>query len=84
MSSAHIDVVANPKPGTRGYLKWYWCYGPGRSKWVYSAHPYTALKKHLRKYIDPIYLDKTVAQWFHDVFHIWPGERFGKNPVGKG
>jgi len=30
------------------------------------------------------FLDRTVAQWFHDVFGIWPGERKGKNPLGPG
>jgi hypothetical protein len=80
----HVDVVANPKPGSPGYLKWYWTKGPGLAKWVKSPHPYTALKRHLLGKVPTAYLDQTVAQWFHDVFGIWPGERKGKNPLGKG
>jgi hypothetical protein len=56
----------------------------GLAKWAASPHPYTALKNHFRKYIAATYLGETVAQWFHDVSGIWPGERKGKNRVGKG
>lgn len=80
----HIDVVADPRPGSRGYLKWYWTKGPGLAKWAKSPHPYTALKRHLRGKVPAVFLDQTVAQWFHDVFGIWPGERKGKNPLGPG
>jgi hypothetical protein len=31
-----------------------------------------------------MYLDQLVAQWFHDALGIWPAERKGKNPLGKG
>jgi hypothetical protein len=27
---------------------------------------------------------RIASQWFHDHFGYWPGERKGKNPVGKG
>lgn len=84
MASPYVDVVANPKPGTRGYLKWYWTKGEGLAKWAKSPHPYTALKRHLAKYIPASYLDRVVAQWFKDVFGIWPGERKGANPTGPG
>lgn len=80
----HIDAVADPRPGSRGYLKWYWTKGPGLPKWSVSPHPYTALKRQLRGKVPAAYLDRTVAQWFHDVFGIWPGERKGKNPLGRG
>lgn len=81
---AYIDAVPNPKPGSRGYLKWYWVAGPGLKKWAASPHPYTALKRHLRGKVPAPFLDATVAAWFHFVFHIWPGERKGKNPLGPG
>ena len=84
MATIKPDAVANPKPGSRGYLKWYWTKGPGLAKWVASPHPYTALKNHLRKYLPATYLDNVVAQWFHDTLGIWPGERKGKNPIGPG
>lgn len=64
--------------------KWYWTKGPGLAKWAKSPHPYTALKRHLADKVPVQYLDQIVAQWFHDVFGIWPGERKGKNPLGKG
>ncbi len=84
MTAAHIDVIADPKPGSRGYLKWYWTKGPGLAKWAKSPHPYTALKRHLADKVPLQHLDEIVAQWFHDVFGIWPGERKGKNPIGPG
>lgn len=83
MATAKPDATANPKPGTRGYLKWYWTKGPGLAKWSTNAHPWTTLRDHLLKH-GVAYADRVAAQWFHDVFHIWPGERKGKNPVGKG
>lgn len=84
MATIKPDAVADPRPGSRGYLKWFWTRGPGLARWSTSPHPYTALKRHLRKYLPASYLDNTVAQWFHDVFGIWPGERKGKNPLGRG
>ncbi|WP_382307308.1 hypothetical protein [Herbiconiux sp. UC225_62] len=84
MATIKPDAVADPRPGSRGYLKWYWTKGPGLAKWATSPHPYTALKRHLRGKVPAAYLDQTVAQWFHDVFGIWPAERKGKNPLGKG
>jgi hypothetical protein len=84
MAVTHIDAVADPRPGSRGYLKWYWTKGPGLAKWSTSPHPWTALKTHLRGKVPAAYLDRTVSQWFHDVFGIWPGERGGANPLGKG
>jgi len=80
----HIDVVADPRPGSRGYLKWYWTKGPGQRKWRLSPHPWTALKRHLRGKVPAIYLDATVSKWFEDVFGYPSGARKGKNPVGKG
>ncbi len=84
MATVKPDAVADPRPGSRGYLKWYWTKGPGLARWAKSPHPYTALKRHLRKHIPASYLDRVVAQWFKDVFGIWPGERKGKNPAGPG
>jgi hypothetical protein len=84
MATIKPDAVADPRPGSRGYLKWYWTKGPGLAKWATSPHPYTALKNHLRKYLPATYLDQVVAQWFHDALGIWPAERKGKNPLGKG
>jgi hypothetical protein len=40
MADFHIDAKADPTPGSRGYLKWYWCYGPGRKKWFHDTKGY--------------------------------------------
>ena len=80
----YIDAKPDPRPGSRGYLRWYWTLGPGLKKWAASPHPWTALHRHLRGKVPAAYLDATVSAWFHAVFHIWPGERGGKNPLGPG
>lgn len=80
----YVDAAADPRPGSRGYLKWYWTKGPGLRRWAASPKPYTALKMLLRGKVPAVYLDRTVADWFKAVFGIWPGERAGKNPVGPG
>ncbi|MBN6777422.1 hypothetical protein JRG19_02510 [Pseudoclavibacter alba] len=84
MAAAHVDATANPEPGSRGYLKWYWTKGPGLKKWAASTHPWTTLRTHLARFLTPEIADRTASQWFHDVFGIWPGERKGKNPAGRG
>lgn len=84
MATLKPDAHADPRPGSRGYLKWYWTRGPGLAKWATSAHPFTALRNELIKHVSPTYVNRVVAQWFHDVFGIWPAERKGKNPLGKG
>lgn len=77
-------------PDTPGYngaaqLHAYWTRGKGRMKWAANPHPWTALRRHLSKYIkEPGKLDRTTAQWFHDATGLWSGERKGKNPVGPG
>jgi hypothetical protein len=65
-------------------LKQYWTKGPGLAKWAKSPHPWTALYNHLKKYMPAGKAKRVASQWFHDVFGIWPGEREGKNPAGKG
>jgi hypothetical protein len=84
VTAAHIDVVADPRPGSRGYLKWYWTKGPGLAKWRLSPHPWTALRRHLLGKVPAQYLDATVSAWFEDVFGYPPSARGGNNPVGKG
>lgn len=70
--------------GNTEQLKSYWTKGEGLAKWATSPHPWTALRDHLAKYMSPERADQTASQWFHDVFHMWPGERKGSNPVGPG
>lgn len=79
-----MTVDTTPGKGNAARLKHYWTRGAGRKKWVGSAHPWTALYRHLRKYMNDNMAKRTASQWFHDTFGIWPGERKGKNPVGHG
>lgn len=82
---AYIDAKPDPRPGSRGYFVWYWTVSAeGRSKWVTSPHPWTALRRHLRGKVPAAYLDRTVSLWFHHVFGYWSGDRKGSNPVGPG
>lgn len=78
------EAIANPKPGTRGYLKWYWTRGPGLAKWAASPKPWTTLYGHLVKFMLPGMAKRVTSAWFEEVFGIWSGERKGKNPLGPG
>lgn len=66
-------------------LKRYWTTSAeGLAKWATTAHPFTNLVQHLTKYVGADRAKRIAAQWFHDVFGIWPGERKGSNPAGPG
>jgi hypothetical protein len=72
MAAVGPNVVADPKPGSDGYLKWYWTKSPaGLAQWTTSPHPWTALYTHLLKYLNPDEAKKTASVWFFDVtgFH---------------
>ena len=84
MATIKPDAVANPKPGTRGYLKWYWTKGPGLRKWIASPTPWTTLYSHLVKHMSPAVAKKVTSKWVHDASGLWSGERKGKNPFGRG
>jgi hypothetical protein len=78
--------MADLHPGDGGAknLKEYWTKGPGLAKWATSPHPWTALYHHLLKYLPEAEAKRVASQWFHDVTGMWPGERKGKNPLGRG
>lgn len=78
--------MADLHPGDGGAknLKEYWTKGPGLAKWLTSPHPWTALYNHLKKYIPDEEAKRVASQWFHDTTGMWPGERKGKNPLGRG
>lgn len=84
MASAWPDATANPKQGTRGYLKWWWTQGPGKTRWVGHAHPWTALYRQLVKHMSIVQAKRTASQWFKDVYGYWPGSRKGSNRLGPG
>lgn len=72
--------------GHHGGKSWeeQWKHGKLARKWIGHPHPWTALYHHLRKHMPDEMAKRTAAQWHHDVFGIWPGEKRGKNPVGPG
>jgi hypothetical protein len=74
------EAAANPRPGSRGYLKWYWCFGPGRAKWS----TWTELHSHLRKFMSPGMAKRVTSAWYHTATGHWVGEKKGKNPLGYG
>lgn len=80
--SAHggVEATANPKPGSRGYLKWYWTQGPGRAKWS----TWTELYTHLVKYLGEATAKRVTSAWYHAATGHWVGEKKGKNPRGYG
>lgn len=74
--------------GDGNSLKTYWTKGKGLAKWAKSRHPWTALYHHLAKHLDPERAKRVAAQWFHSVFHVWPGSdrhrvAMGYKPRGK-
>jgi hypothetical protein len=77
---------ADTHPGDGGnVLKKYWLSKEGLAKWATKPHPWTALYHHILKHVkNPEKAKRIASQWFHDHFGYWPGERKGKNPVGKG
>ena len=79
-------MVDKPGKGNAERLHHWATKGEGRKKWMGKAHPWTALYRFLlRKMKGNVDLAKrTASQWFHDATGMWPGERKGKNPVGKG
>lgn len=56
----------------------------GLAKWARSAHPWTALHRHLATKMDPETADRLTSSYFRAVFSYAPSARQGKNPVGKG
>lgn len=80
--SAHggVEATANPKPGSRGYLKWWWVYGPGRARWTTWTELHTQLMEHISKAM----ADRVASAWFHERHGYWPGHQRGKNPKGPG
>lgn len=70
-------------PG-RDELHHYWTRGPGLAKWAESPKPWTTLRDHLLKYMNPGMADRCASKWFQEVFGYSSGSRKGHNPVGPG
>jgi hypothetical protein len=77
---------ADLHPGDGGdVLKRYWLSKEGLAKWATKPHPWTALYRQILRHVhNPEKAKRIASQWFHDHFGYWPGERKGRNPVGKG
>lgn len=77
-----VDTHPGDLPARK--LKRYWTKGPGLAKWASSPHPYTTLVTLLSKYMTPRQAKGLAANYFKAVFHMWPGERAGRNKLGPG
>lgn len=77
-----MDTTPGDLQGER--LKIYWTKGEGLPRWSASPHPWTTLRNLLAKHMSPAQAAGLASEYFRAVFGIWPGERKGKNPVGKG
>jgi len=82
--SVRYVITKSVQGGKPGSWEWQWKVGKLRKKWIGRPHPWTALERHLAHHMPAPLAKRTAAQWFKDVFGIWPGERKGKNPVGRG
>lgn len=80
-----VATSAEGVTGAERLHRW-WTKGKGLAKWLKSPHPWTALYHHLLKHMkgNVELAKRTASQWFHDATGMWPGERKGKNPVGRG
>ena len=77
-------VDTKPGDGNARKLKQYWTKGPGLAKWAASPHPWTTLVALLSKYMSTRHAQGLASNYFKEVFGIWPGERKGANPAGRG
>jgi hypothetical protein len=61
-----------------GELKRYWLHGEGAAKWK----TWTQLYHHLLKYLNPEFAKRTAAQWFHERYGFWPGDKKNRSSYG--
>lgn len=72
--SAHggAEATANPRPGSPGYLRWYWTKSPeGRAKW----NTWTELYNHLRRHLSEPMAKRVASEWFHAVKGYYSGDK---------
>jgi 2'-5' RNA ligase len=68
--------ITNPKETSR--LHRYWTKGPGAAKIRWGTpNDFYRCRTQLAKYLNPIYLNRTCAEWHHDALGIWPGQHAG-------
>lgn len=65
--------VTHPEETAR--LHRYWTRGKGAAKIRWGQpHDFYRCRTQLAKYINPLYLNRTCAQWHHDALGYWPGQ----------
>jgi 2'-5' RNA ligase len=71
------DMVA-AAAGNAEQLRSYWTKDPrGLAKWRDKPHPFTALYRHLKRFLSDDRAKRTAASWYHDVLGKWPGAKKG-------
>jgi 2'-5' RNA ligase len=82
--AADPDAVAAAN-GNAGNLRDYWTKGAGLAKWRDKPHPWTALFRHLSKFLSPDRAKRTASEWYRDVFGHMPNAKKGvKAGAGNG
>lgn len=79
------DVSAAKGEGEadRYRLRRYWTEtAEGKSKWVDKPHPWTSLYRHLKKHMPDEMAKRVASEWYHHVFHRWPGSKRDKGKAG--
>lgn len=65
--------VTDPVPTAR--IHEYWIRGEGAAKIRWGTPgDFTRCTRQLAKYVGPMFLNRTCAQWHHDALGYWPGE----------
>lgn len=75
---------AGPDPRDGHQFEVYWTKEEGLARWATKPHPWRTLRRLLRKHPEIHDPEGLASHYFHLVFHYWPGERRGSNPVGPG
>ena len=76
--------IGDVQRGNIEALHRYWVAGPGLRKWAGDPHPWTALRRHLAKYItDPAKLDSTTSKWHNEVMAPTGSDRYRLEHGGK-
>lgn len=64
-------------------LHHYWTRGEGLAKWRGSPHPWTTLRRHLLKYVNPEMATRMASKWFEEVFGYAAGSDLHRLDSGK-
>lgn len=71
-----VEAAKGEGEADRYKLRKYWTEDPeGLAKWADKPHPWTALYHHLKKHMPDEMAKRVASEWYHRVFHRWPGQR---------